>query len=128
MTSTKRKRSSQPWFTQALLAIYEVSWKQWQHENSILHDEQHPWKQREIKELDQQIQLYKAQYNQASYILRDRSHFDPSLVKLHPYPTPKKQQWMLSVHQAQLRKIVANVTPMSQEHQRLSNWLSSRSL
>ena len=28
MTSTKWKRSSQRWFTQAVLAIWEVSWKQ----------------------------------------------------------------------------------------------------
>ena len=37
-----------------------------------------------------------------------------------------KQQWILSVHQTQLRKIAANVTPISQERQLLTNWLSPR--
>ena len=35
MTFTKWKRSSQRWFTQALLAIWEVSWKQWQHRTQL---------------------------------------------------------------------------------------------
>ena len=110
-----------------MLAIWEVSWKQWQYRNFILHDEQHPWKQGEIIELDQQIQLYKTRYNQTSYLPRDRSLFDLSLVKLHQYPTPIKHQWMLSVQRTQLRKIPSNVTSISQERQLLSNWLTSRS-
>ena len=36
-----------------------------------------------------------------------------------------KQQWLLSVQQAKLRKIAANVTSISQERQLLTNWLSS---
>ena len=75
MISTKWKRSSQRWLTQALLAIWKVSWKQWQHINSILHDDQHPWKQREVKEIDQQIELYKLQFNQTSYLPQDRRLF-----------------------------------------------------
>ena len=34
---------------------------------------------------------------------------------------------MLSVQQAQVRKIAANVTPISQERQLLRNWLTSKS-
>ena len=127
MTSTKWKRSSQRWFTKAVLAIWEVSWKQWQHRNSILHDEQHPWKQRDIGELDKEIQLMKLRYHLSSYLPRDRRLFDMTLVTLHQLPTPIKQQWLLSVRQAQVRKIAANVTPISQERQLLRNWLSSKS-
>ena len=50
-----------------------------------------------------------------------------TLVTLHQLPTPIKQQWLLSVQQAQVRKISANVTPISQERQLLRNWLSSNS-
>ena len=49
------------------------------------------------------------------------------MIVLHQYPTPINQEWLLSVHQAQLRKIATNVTPISQERQLLSNWLTSRS-
>ena len=34
---------------------------------------------------------------------------------------------MLSIQQAQLRKMASNVVPISQERQLLSNWLTSRS-
>ena len=50
-----------------------------------------------------------------------------TLVTLHQFPTPIKQQWLLSVQQAQVRKIAANVTPISQERQLLRNWLTSKS-
>ena len=128
MKSTKWKRSSQRWFTQALLAICEFSWKQLRHENSILHDKHHHWKQREVQEIDNQIEMYKIQFSQTSYLLRDKSMFEVSLVRLHRYPTPIKQQWLFSVKQAQLRKIAANITPISQKRQFLTNWLSLRRL
>ena len=54
-------------------------------------------------------------FNQTSYLPQDRRLFEFSLVRLYHYPTPMKQQWPLSVHQAQLRKIAANVTPIFQE-------------
>ena len=127
MTSTKWHRSSQRWFTQAVLDIWEVSWKQWQHRNSILHDEQDPWKQHEIRDLDKQIQLFKTRYTPTSHLPRDQCLFDHTLTMMHQFPTPIKQQWMLSVQQAKVRKIAASVTPISQKCQLLRNWLTSRS-
>ena len=49
------------------------------------------------------------------------------MIVLHQYPTPINQEWLLSVHQAQLRKIATNVTPISQERQLLRNWLTFES-
>ena len=62
-----------------------------------------------------------------SYLPRDRRLFDHTLVTLHQFHTPIKQQCMLSVQQAQVRKIATNVTPIYQERQLLRNWLTSRS-
>ena len=42
MTSTKWKRSSTRWMLNAIVAIWEVYWKQWEHKNTILHHDQHP--------------------------------------------------------------------------------------
>lgn len=52
MTSTKRKRSSKRLMLKPIIAVWEVCWKQWEHKNTILHDNHHPWKQRELRDID----------------------------------------------------------------------------
>ena len=72
--------------------------------------------------------MYKIQFSHTSYLPRDRRLFELSFVRLHRYPTPIKQKLPLSLQQAQLSKIAANVTPISRERQILTHWLSPRCL
>ena len=99
MTSTKWKRSSTRWMFKAVVEIWEVCWKQWEHKNTILHHDQHPWKQREIKDIDEQIHEYRNQYQSALYLPRDQTLFKHSATFIHQYPTTIKHHNIFhSVH------------------------------
>ena len=41
-TSTKRKWSSHTWMIKVIQAVWEISWKQWEYRNSILHHKKYP--------------------------------------------------------------------------------------
>ena len=45
-----------------------------------------------IQENNRQIEMYKIQFSQTSFLPRDRRLFELSLVRLHQYPIPIKQQ------------------------------------
>ena len=123
MTSTKWKRSSTRWMLNTIVAIWEVYWKQWEHKNTILHHDQHPWKQREIKDIDEQIHAYRNQYQSTLYLPRDQTLFTYSTTFIHQYPTTIKQQWLQSIAKVRLRKLAADIIPVSQEIRLLRSWL-----
>ena len=123
MISTKRKRSSKRWMRKAIIAVWEVCQKQWEHRNTILHDNQYLGKQRELRDIDTQIQEYRMQYQSALYLPKDQALFLHSEKFIHKYPTLIKQQWLQSVATARLRKVAADTTPVSQERRRLTNWI-----
>ena len=123
MTSTKWKRSSTQWLYNAIIAVWKVDWKQQEYRNTILHNDQHPWKQREIRDIDIQIQKYKTKYQPSLYLPRDKELFLHLTKFIHQYPKQIKQQCLQSVATARLRKIVADATVISQERRILRNWL-----
>ena len=99
----------------AIVAICEVCWKQWEHRNTILHHAQHPWKQREIKDIDKQIHEYKNQYQSALYLSRNQTLFKHSATFIHQHSTTIKRQWLQSVAKARLRKLTADIIPVSED-------------
>ena len=103
--------------------VWEVCWKHWEHRNTILHHDQHPWKQREIKDIDEQIDEYRNQYQSTLYLPRDQTLFKYSATFIHQYPTTIKQQWLQSVAKMRLRKLAADIIPVSQEIRLLRSWL-----
>ena len=122
MTSTKCKCSSTQLVHKEIIVVWKVGWKQWEHRNPILHSDQHSRNQREIRNIDTQIQQYKTQYQPALYPLRDKALFLHSTRFIHQHPKQIKQQWLQSVAMSILRKITADATPVSQEKKLLSNW------
>ena len=60
---------------------------QWEHIYTILHNDQHSKKQREIKDIDNQIEHYKLQYHSSLYLTRDNDLFIHSAWFIHQYLT-----------------------------------------
>ena len=106
-----------------VVATWEVSWEMWDHRNKVLHDPAHPWKQRDIRNLNEWIEQETLGYEESSYLPKDRRLFCRTAEnKIEHYSVAQKKQWIQSVEMARLRKIHA-ASAYSSSRILMRNWL-----
>jgi hypothetical protein len=122
--STKWKRSSKKWLTKLVQAIWEVSREMWEHRNGVLHHPLHPWKLRKVRDLTERIKTEFAEYDEASFMPKDRRLFRSSAQHMLEHHTEgQRELWVQSVDMARLRMMQTKILASTGSSIFMQNWL-----
>ena len=70
-----------------------MPFEMWQHCNRVLHNPEHPWKQKHTKDLDLRIQDDFSRYCKSGYLQKDQQFFNSTTEHIQQnYLNEQKEQ------------------------------------
>ena len=123
--STRYKRSSQVWSTTLVQQLLQTQWNMWENRNEILHNKDHIWQKRKRAQWDEEIYTIFNSNIRESFLQEDMKFFKWGRNKVIELDDNPKQQWLKSIEQARVRKIVKENAPVRGASNALRNWLQT---
>ena len=124
-TATKYKKSVRKWSETVIQSILEVTWGMWEHRNTTLHDENHPWRIAARRVLEDSIHDEYQRHPLEPILTKDKhlfSHTMDHLIK--NYDDEMKIQWLSSVKLARTRWLNLQARNRAAARNNLNRWLA----